>query len=141
MNDEFIGMAKAAKPHQVIIRNLIINLYNSIDEDFIALPEPNVADGDEHSPQPDVVVYATEEAEPLVCFEITDNLKFPKELRKIKTLFNNYGVKEVFQILYKNKGNFEFEIIKIVKWTGPDTKFEETYSEILDEDISFLTEL
>lgn len=133
---ESIGMAKANRSHQVILKELVIEITDKLDSDYIVLQEPNYDDGDAKSNQPDVLVYNKEDDEMLVSIEVCLKSMVSKEIKKCQQALADYPeIRECFVIAYKPVNTFDYSIVSYTKITR-ESVIDSSESDTLEIDFA-----
>lgn len=132
-----IGMAKPPRSHQKLIFDMCVHINSNVDEDeFLALPEPNLLDGDMYSKQPDVLVMNMETEENAVAIEIEQKAGIKACIEKAKKYIADFQVKEAFVIEYKPEGFVNYSIKRIFHITEQGSVLENSYCETIDTDLN-----
>jgi hypothetical protein len=129
-----IGMAKPPKSHQHLILNLCNFINDNVDDNFLALPESNLAEGDQFSKIPDVLVFDKEECTNAVAIEIEQKANIKATIKKVQQYIIDLSVTEGFVVQYKPVGDVDYHIEKWYKVTGFEVLENDTFSELLDID-------
>lgn len=139
-NTPSIGMAKASQSHQVIIANLIHGLKDSLDSNYIAIPEPNYDDGDKNSKQPDVLIIDKDQEDVWVSIEVCLRRMVKSDIQKCQQALKDYPqLQECFVISYTPIGTYEYDTISYTKVTR-EAVTDEEYSDLLDITFSDILE-
>lgn len=131
-----IGIAKPPKNHQKLILDLCVFFNDKKTEcDHLALPEPNLMDGDQYSKQPDVLVFDRKTELNLVAIELEQKAGISATINKAMKYVDEDQVQEAFVIEYRPHGLIGYEINNIYRISR--NVFENnTFSRVLGIDLA-----